>query len=462
MFLYLPVLVVHAQYAKSMSKSADSRDKSDHPLSLTRNAVLLDEQLAEAVLGVPCEEWQRYSTTVDGVPFTVFLPVSDVLLVRKPAQWITENVFDEKNRCWLPGQRTPNGVRALLREMPDFPPFIWAAAAKGSRFSGLAQPRAGDFAWSYNMRCSAPGCTTAFRVCSFEFGSEEIYVFFDDNIAGCVHPTGARFGQVRGPTRRAAIASHQRPVRMIASALQNASVEEKLFGSSGSIPTKQAAKKISAAALNRGRRDSDLKTSLELNQREQQQKDKSSVVVTGSLHCIICTPKLLSFSLYNEGLQHVVTLCLMGLFVASIRIVGTVANLPGGVFADYTGGLVQKHLGSDAKGDVDLDVLNFIASIPSTAKNAPLPFFEHVTTDTSGVELLAALEAFQASCVRVLGRKLKFDCTVDCALNLLQPLCQFLNDETPKEYKQRRWAELENSTPTLGKRVFSSSHVTDV
>lgn len=145
--------------------------------------------------------------------------------------------------------------------------------------------------------------------------------------------------------------------------------------------------------------------------------------------------------------------------IAGIKLVDKVLRAEGvTAFGDFSGKLVQEYPAVNDEGEeVELKVLNFVACIPSTVSDKPLVFFENLTTDGSGKELLSGLLSFQSACVKVLGRPLKFHITVDCALNELNPLCDFLNNETAVAYKQRRWSELERNAEATGFSKLSFS-----
>jgi len=247
---------------------------------------------------------------------------------------------------------------------------------------------------------------------------------FHTDRSACLHVQGKTVGAVRGKDRVQLMKSTDRAHAMRGKAFLAATAEAKATGNTSLIPSKDAAKKISAERRHEDRKSPDLAQSLRLLALQFVTADKLSKHLKGQLHDFQISDSLLSVSIYSEQ---------------TILVHNQVASLPGGLFADYTGGLCSPWNDS---GQTEHKLLHFFLGAPSYAASAPLPLFELITSDQAGAELYAALSAFKAACLRILRHPIQFArLTFDMAPHILSTFSSFCNAETSAQYRARRWAE---------------------
>ena len=247
---------------------------------------------------------------------------------------------------------------------------------------------------------------------------------FGGEHASCLHVEGKLVGAVRGEDRDALMETGDQAYLMRHKALSAATADAKSSGNASQIPSKNAAKKISSHRRHRDRKSPDLLKSLTGIASDLVVADTLSRRLRGQLHDILVSADSFSAAIYCEQ---------------TILVLDKAASLPGGLFADYTGGLCSPF--TDESNN-EQKLLHFFLCVPSYNHSAPLPIFELVTSDQTGTELYAALSAFKAAYLRVLRHPIDFSrITFDCAPQILSAFAAFCNGETADQYRERRWRE---------------------
>jgi hypothetical protein len=235
----------------------------------------------------------------------------------------------------------------------------------------------------------------------------------------CLHLAGKLNGGVRGRDRDQLMKSVDKAHMMRHKRIAFDGAVIAATGNATQLPSKHAAKKISAQRRHVDRRSTNIVESLRIIANE-----------IHGVHDLHITSNCFSASIYSEQ---------------SINLLDKVACLPGGLFGDYTGGLCLPW--TDESG-TDHTLLHFFLCAPSYQEAAPLALFELVTSDQTGAELYAAMSVFKAACIRVLRRPVEFGrMTFDMAPHILSAFCSFCNAETVQQYRERRWKEARGHLP---------------